>query len=170
MLKSNSYKIRKSLPGFMTFIKPAVKNSHDKGRPKGEMFIAVPDAIKNELKDISPVYWRTQAVIISIKNSKILVVNSYFPTDPGNAVIDESELLETLESIRLVIDTNEFNDIFWLGDINTDFLRRTGHVKYVKRFTEEFQFKHAWSRFHIDFTHYQEHRDNTHTSIVDHIF
>ena len=47
VLKGNSYKIRKALPGFFTMIKPAVKTSHDKGRPKGGLFIAVPDYIRN---------------------------------------------------------------------------------------------------------------------------
>ena len=47
MLKGNSYKIRKALPGFFTMIKPAVKTSHDKGRPKGGLFLAVPDYIRN---------------------------------------------------------------------------------------------------------------------------
>ena len=35
LLKSNSYRIRKALPGFLTFINPAIKESHDKGRTKG---------------------------------------------------------------------------------------------------------------------------------------
>ena len=66
VLKGNCYKIRKALPGYFTLIKPAVKTSHDKGRPKGGLFIAVPEKIKNEVKDVSPVFWRTQAAIITI--------------------------------------------------------------------------------------------------------
>ena len=72
ILKSNSYKIRNALPGYLTFVKPAVKNSHDKGRPKGVMFIAVSDVLKNYVKDVSPVFWRTQAVIININRFKTL--------------------------------------------------------------------------------------------------
>lgn len=53
VLKANSYKIRKALPGYYAIIKPAIKTSHDKGRPKGGLFIAVPEIIKNELKDVS---------------------------------------------------------------------------------------------------------------------
>ena len=79
-------------------IKPAVKVSHDKGRPKGGLFIAVPDNIKNEVKDVSPSFWRTQAMILTVKSSRILLINSYFPTDPGTVVFDESDLLETLQS------------------------------------------------------------------------
>ena len=46
VLKGNVNRIYKALPGFNCFIKPAVKNNHDKGRPKNGMFIAFPDEIK----------------------------------------------------------------------------------------------------------------------------
>ena len=137
LLKANIYKIRKALPGYFAIIKPAVKLTHDKGRPKGGLFIAVPDCVKNEVKDVSPVFWRTQAIIMPIKSSRILIINSYFPTDPGTVVLDESELLETLHSIKLVIEENECYPIYWLGDINTDFVRKTGHVKCVENFINE---------------------------------
>ena len=86
----------------------------------------------------------------------MLIINSYFPTDPGTVVLDESELLETLHSIKLVIEENEFDPIYWLGDINTDFVRKTGHVKCVENFINECQFIKAWDNFHMDFTHYQD--------------
>ena len=147
ILKGNSYKIRKALPGYLTIVKPAVKNSHDRGRPKGGMFIAVPDNLKKYVKDVSPVFWRTQAVIININRFKTLVINSYFPTDPGTIAFDDSELLETLQSIKHVIDHNEFEKILWLGDINTDFIRRSGHVNYVKHFVDESHFRKAWDSY-----------------------
>ena len=170
VLKGNSYKIRKALPGFFTMIKPAVKTSHDKGRPEGGLFIAVPDYIKNEVKDVSPSFWRIQAMIITIKSSRILLINSYFPTDPGSVVFDGSDLLETLQSVRNVIEENIFDQIYRLGDINAYFLRKTGHVKCVKNFLNEYQFVKAWDNFHIDFTHFQDTGEVTHTSTVDHIF
>jgi hypothetical protein len=58
----------------------------------------------------------------------------------------------------------------WLGDINTDFIRRSGHANYVKDFVDERHFIKAWDSYHIDFTHYQETGNGTHTSTVDHIF
>ena len=169
VLKANSYRIRKALPGYFSIIKPAVKTTHDKGRPKGGLFIAVPDCIKNDIKDVSPAFWRTQAVNVTIGASRILIINSYFPTDPGTVVLDESELLETFQSIRHVIEVNDFDKIYWLGDINTDFVRKTGHVKCVENFVNEYQFTKAWDNFYVDFTHYQDTGDITHTSTVDHI-
>ena len=151
ILKGNSYKIRKALPGSLTIVKPALKNSHDKGRPKGGMFIAIPDSLKNYVKDVSPVFWRTQAIVININRFKTLVINSYFPTDPRTVAFDDSELLETLHSINLVIEQNEFEKILWLGDINTDFIRRTGHVNCVRNFVEEKQLRKAWDSYRVDF-------------------
>ena len=40
----------------------------------------------------------------------------------------------------------------------------------MKDFVEECQFRKAWDTFHIDFTHYQDRIEGTHTSTVDHIF
>jgi hypothetical protein len=122
------------------------------------------------VKDVSPSFWRTQAMILTVKSSRILLINSYFPTDPGTVVCDESDLLETLQSIRQVIDENNFDQIYWLGDINADFVRKTGHVKCVENFVNEYQLIKAWDNFHVDFTHFQDNGDVTHTSTVDQIF
>ena len=113
MLKSNSYKIRKAFPGYFVILKPAVKNTPDKVRPKGGLFIAVPDLFKNEVKDISPSFWRTQGIILKIRSSRILLINSYFPTDPGTQVFDETELLETIQSVKEVVEGNDFDQIVW---------------------------------------------------------
>ena len=109
LLKSNSYKINRTLPGYFVIVKPAVKNAHDKGRPKGGLFIAVPDIFKNEVNDVSPAFWRTQAITLKIGSSKILLINSYFPTDPGTVNFEENELIETLHSVREVIEENDFD-------------------------------------------------------------
>jgi hypothetical protein len=106
------------------------------------MFIAVPDKIKSDIQDVSPGFWRLQAV--KIKSSNILIINSYFPTDPGTIAFNDSELLETLQSIREIISNNQFQHLYWLGDINSDILRRTGHVNCVINFTEELKLKKAW--------------------------
>ena len=118
MLKSNSYKICQTLQGFHVFVKPAVKNSHDRGRPKGGLFIAVPDQMKNKIIDVSPNFWRLQAVIIKNSGSNVLLINSYFPVDPRTQNFDAAELLETLEFIRNIIIDNDFSNLIWIGDIN----------------------------------------------------
>ena len=122
ILRANSYRINNALPGFYSLIKPAVKNNFDTGRPKNGMFIAVPDTFKNIIEDVSPNYWRLQAVILNCSNFRILLINSYFPVDPKTLNFDDSELLETLNHIRSIVNINEFNHILLAGDINSDFL------------------------------------------------
>ena len=68
------------------------------GRPRNGMFIAAPLEIKENVKDVSPNHWRIQAVVINTINSKILVINSYFPNDPKSNDFDTSDLLTTLGS------------------------------------------------------------------------
>ena len=152
ILRANSYRINNALPGFYTVIKPAVKNNFDSGRPKNGMFIAVPDMYKNILEDVSPNYWRLQAVVLNCSNCRILLINSYFPVDPKTQNFDDSELLETLNHIRNVLNINDFNHVLWTGDINSDFLRNTGHVNIVKQFIEELNFQPSWTQFNVDFT------------------
>ena len=71
------------------------------------------------------------------------------PTDPGTIAFDDFELLETLQSIKHIIDHNEFEKILWLGDINTDLILRSGHVIYVKHFVDESHLRKAWDSYHI---------------------
>ena len=74
ILKGNYYKILQTLSGFHLFINSAVKNSFDKGRPKGGMFIAVPNFMKSQVSDVSPGHWRVQAIVISSADSKTLLI------------------------------------------------------------------------------------------------
>ena len=96
VLRENSYKIGKRLPGFHLVINPVVKETHCKVRARHSMFIAVPKKLKNSIENVSPGYWRLQAMKIKTGNENILVINSYFPTDHN---INEAELLETVRYI-----------------------------------------------------------------------
>ena len=90
ILRGNSYKINQSLPGFYCLINPAIKETHDKGRAKNGMFIALPNFLKGQIEDISPGYWRLQAIIIKTGNQRLLLINSYFPTDPSTVRFDDA--------------------------------------------------------------------------------
>ena len=121
MLKGNVNKIYRAFPGFNCFIKPAVKNNHDKGRPRNGMFIVFTEEIKNDVEDISPAFWRIQAAKIKSGNNATVIINSYFPQDPRTQTFDESELIETLECIKNVMEDNPFSHFLWAGDIIMDF-------------------------------------------------
>ena len=93
ILRDNSYKLRKAFHGYKILINPAIKKQLSTGRPSNGIFIAFPDSIKNNIIDVSPGFWLVQAVKITFKFSHLLLINSYFPTDPQRANLDESDLL-----------------------------------------------------------------------------
>ena len=170
ILRDNSYKLVNALPGFQLVINPAVKSTLDSGRPRNGMFIAFPNSIKNNICDVSPGFWRVQAIKIKFLNSSLLLINTYFPTDPRRANCDETDLQETIGHIKEVIRKNDFDDILWAGDINSDFLRNTSHTNQVSDSVEELGLTKSWDTFEADFTCYHEIAGVCHTSVLDHFF
>ena len=149
-------------------INPAIKNHISTGRPSNGMFIAFPDSIKNNVTDVSPGFWRVQAVIISFNSSKLLLINSYFPTDPQRENLDESDLLETLGHIKKVIENNFCDTILWAGDLNSDFSRQSSHTTAVNDALQELGLQSSWDSFHIDYTAEHEILGQSYTSILPH--
>ena len=167
ILKGNSYKIIQTLPKFHVLVNPAIKDTQNIGRPKGGLFIAIPDCIKNMVKDVSPGHWRLQAVIISSPSSKTLLINSYFPTDSRNDNIEEA--LEVIDIIKNMIDTHPCDAVVWAGDLNADFSRHTAHAQLLKETMEEMNISSAWEKFQADFSYISEVGGVTRTSLIDHI-
>ena len=116
IIKSNSYRIFQAVPGFNFFVKPAVKDIQDRGRPKNGMFIGIPDSIRQFVKDVSPNHWQVQAVIVELKSSKTLLINSYFPTDYRETTYrgDDLELTETIQVIKTVLKKMSLKQLFGL--------------------------------------------------------
>ena len=172
LLKANSYKLFQAIPGFHFFINPAIKSSHDQGRPSNGMFICVPDCIKSCVTDISPDHWRVQAVVIESAQSKTLLINSYFPYDKRNQEDEEdiNDLIETLEVIRNIIQGCECDSVVLAGDLNADYSRNTQHANTVKETIEEQHLTAAWDCFEIDFTCTYEREGVSHLSTLDHFY
>ena len=74
------------------------------------------------------------------------------------------------DCIDKILENNEFNQLVWGGDINSDFSRSTGFVESVERFVAELQLTKSWDRFEVDFTHVFEVEENTYVSTIDHFF
>ena len=123
------------------------------GRPKNGMFIAAPNKIKENVFEVSPQHWRIQAVIISTSNSKVLIINTYFPTDPKTSDFDPTDLLSTLDAINDVLTSNEFDRVIWSGEFNADFARKTKFTHRVDKFIKEKELLKSWDRFQVDYTH-----------------
>ena len=170
LLKDNSYKIKQAIPDFQLVINPAIKKDLNHGRPSNGMFIAFPDSIKNQVTDVSPGFWRLQAVKIKFMSSNLLLINSYFPTDPQRNNADNAELLETLGHIKQIIEKNSFDTVLWAGDINSDFSRNSNHTRAVKDALEDLGLLEAWDQFTTDFTCTHEMLGQTFTSTLDHFF
>ena len=172
ILRGNIYKILQALPGFHVIINPAVKSNLDRGRPKGGMFIAVPDSIKSQVSDVSPGHWRVQAVTISSTNAKTLLINSYFPCDSGRqAGGNLDEVIEVIAVIKRIVEKNQCDSLMLCGDINTDFRRNSGQVELVTDMLIELGLHKMWDKYIVDFTRMSyENNQIIHSSIIDHFF
>ena len=170
ILKSNGYVIKQALPGYLILFKPAVKESLD-GRPRNGMFIAVPEIMKERIKDISPNHWRIQAALIQMDDLKrILIVNSYFPQDSKSPIYIDPELEETITEINNLLMNHSFDDVIWMGDINTDFDRNTKSVRRMETYLDETKLKRSWNYFSADYTHEFQKEEITYTCTIDHFF
>ena len=170
LLRGNNYKVKQALPNCHIVFKGGKKTILDRGRPANGMFIAIPDKFNGSIQDVSPQHWRLQAVILKCDNSNILVINSYFPTDPATVRLNEAELEEIFATIEEVIDSNQFSSLMWCGDINADFMRKSGHVRAVNVFVEKLGLVRAWDRFEVDFTHVHEASETSSVATIDHFF
>ena len=168
ILRDNSYKLRKAFPGFHLLINPAVKKNLNTGRPSNGMFIAFPNSIKNSVEDVSPGFWRVQAAIFTFNSSKLLLINTYFPTDPQRINIDETDLLETLSYVKKVVESNHCDGVLLTGDLNSDFGRQSSHSTIVNDALLELRLELAWDKFKVDFTATQEILGQSFTSTLDH--
>ena len=168
LLKNNDYFVRQTLPNHHIVFKPAVKEGLE-GRPMCGMFIAIPMLFKDKIDEVKVNSFRIQSIILSLPSSKLLIINTYFPTDPKSD-FDESDLLQLLSDIRRVIEDTDFDNVIWTGDINADFRRNTKFVRIVEDFISELNIRKSWNRFDVDFTHAFSVNEVTYTSTIDHFF
>ena len=129
--------------------------------------VYVPKEIKGNVKDISPNHWRTQAVIVHTLECDILLINSYFPTDPKTLNFDAADLLSTLDAINEILNTNKFDHVVWAGDLNADFHRNSKFTLIIDQFIKERYLLRSWDKVEVDFTHAAENNGKTFTSILD---
>ena len=169
LLEGNRYKIKQCLPNARIFYKKAIKNSLE-GRPMNGMFIAVANDITENVLDVSPNHWRVQAIALKANNNRILIINTYFPTDPRTADFDTTELQTTLSAISDVLNANDFDNIVWVGGINADFGRRTKFTGIIEDFVSENSLIKSWDIYKIDFSHSYDLEDQSYTSNIDHFF
>ena len=71
-----------------------------------------------------------------------MIVNSCFPEDSKSLIIHmDPELEEVIVVIKNLVTNYHFDDVIWMGEINSDFNRNT---KYICRFTVYPNIKVTW--------------------------
>ena len=133
LLLNNGFRVKQALPDCHIFFRKGEMDTIQ-GRPKNGMFIAVPKKIKENGFEVSPHHWRNQAVIVSTSNSKVLITNTYYPTDPKTSDFDPTDLLSTLDGNNDLLTSNEFDHVIWSGDFNADFARKTKFTHMADNF------------------------------------
>ena len=169
LYKSCRYKVQQALPNAFIYFKEAHKKlGLSGGRPQNGMFIAIDKSLKNLTTNISPQRWRVQAIKIKFEDTSLLIVNTYFPSDDQTLNFDAYVLNEVLEEISAIIMNHSFDHLLLVGDLNTDFLRRSGHVQVVSDFVSNLSLIWSWDKFHADFSHVHEINGVTSWSLIDH--
>ena len=169
VLKGNGHLIKRALPNYRLYIKPATKTHFD-GRPVNGMFVAVPKDLGNKARDVSPSHNRIQAVRLETDDGVTMIINAYFPPDPKTTEYNvDSDLEDVLATIKNLVDAHHCKDVLIVGDLNCDYSRDNGRVKRIKTFLSSNSMETAWDSFAVDYTHEFEKNSTTYTSTLDHI-
>ena len=147
------------IPGFR-------EKEQDSGRPKGGIAQLRDKTIDIKVDRVKTSRFMIQAQVLYFPTTKILWLNVYFPTDPGGEVFDEQELLEILQEIENIMDTTDFDDVLWNGDLNYDKSRTSAFARNIRRFLQRLGLTSAWDHYPVDYTHV--HTDFKSTSTLDH--
>ena len=154
-------------PDFSSNIVPAVRaQDQDSGRPKGGLAQLISSRHQIKTSRIKTKNFRIQAQILHLKHISLLWINTYSPTDPQTINFDDTELLEMLNEVESIMDTQEFDHVLWNGDINWDPRRNSGFSTTVSTYLLRLGIHSAWERFPVSHTHV--HTDLQTTSILDH--
>ena len=173
LLRNNLYKLTKYFRNSSVLSVPAFKdfNIQEKGRPKGGLSIIIPKKMRKFTKILKCDSWRIQPILLSMNNVKYLIINTYFPTDSKGENDDCHELEYCLNEIKAIININDFDNLYLVGDQNCEFSRSSRHVKLIKEFVEDTQMFDIWKMFPVDFTYSFECENGRSSFIVlDHIF
>ena len=155
LLKNNLRKLSAYFNDFAVLSKPAIKdfNIQCKGRPKGGLATIVPKYLRKSIELISTNVWRIQPMIIKSNNSRLLLINCYFPTDLRILQGECHDLEECLMQISSIIESVNFTDLRIVGDLNFDNLRNSVHANAIRKFMDSKNICSLWEFNQIDFTY-----------------
>ena len=152
---------------FNTYVMPGHRaKGQDSGRPKAGLAQLSRKDLDIRRDRIVTKSYRIQAQILNFSNTRLLWLNTYWPTDPQNATLDDSELLEVLAEVETIMDNAQYDDVVWHGDLNWDMSRNTEFANIMQRFVSKIGVVSLWERHPVDYTHI--HTDYKSTSVIDH--
>ena len=122
-------------PNFSSFVVPGHREvGQDMGRPKGGIAM-----LSNKQKKVNKIRmnsesFRIQAQVLTFPHTRLLWINTYMPTDPQTIVYDDEELVTVLNEVEKIMDTAEYDDVAWVGDLNWDKERNSGFAQIMEDF------------------------------------
>jgi hypothetical protein len=81
-------------------------------------------------------------------------------------MFEDTELLQVLTELENILDSSDFDDCIWQGDLNWDMGRTSGFSSCMKQFMERLGLVSVWEHHPVSYTHI--HTDLTSTSTLDH--
>ena len=158
---------KNSFPDQISYIIPGFREKdQDSGRPKGGIAQLRNKNMDIKVDRIETKNFRIQAQILHFQTTRLLWINTYFPTDPGSVKFDDNELLELLIEIEDIMDRSHFDDVLWNGDLNYNKSRNTSFVVTLSRFLTRVGLVSVWDHYPVDYTHINT--DFISTSTLDH--
>ena len=152
---------------FSSYVVPAARaENQDNGRPKGGLAQMHRKNLKIKVERIKTKSFRIQAQVMEFPNTRLLWINSYLPNDPLTMIFDDQELNDVLTEIENLLDTKDFDDVLWQGDLNWEVTRTSGFSSRMKQFLTRLGLVSVWEQFPISYTHV--HTDLVSTSTLDH--
>ena len=90
----------------------------------GGLAMVIPKKLRKVSKILECESWRLQPVLFQLGKKQILIINSYFPTDPKTLNNDNRDLVTTLAILINIIEATTFHSLYLAG-------------RYKYRFSEE---------------------------------
>ena len=157
------------------FITPAYKDTSQvsRGRGKGGLVTVWKQELSKYVSQIKCSNFRLQATKFAFPDKSMLLINCYFPCDMRNDSFDNSELINTLSDIKVIIEQNQCQHILLGGDLNSHFPRNNIFTNIISSFFEDQNLEIIWQNpgekiKDIDYTFCSKNGQNVSFSTIDH--
>ena len=118
------------------YILPAVKSNSQisRGRGIGGLATLWKRSLTKYVSRVDCSSHRLLATKFSFPGGSVLVLNAYFPCDPQNVTFDDTELIELLVEIQLIIERSQCLHVVLAGDLNCHFERHNKFTNTIRSF------------------------------------